>query len=294
MKLSKPFRVFFQSLLLMCLAGAPGWAAAQEPLSAAVAAPVAGTPPVAEGAQATREYVLGPGDIIRISVFQNPDLTTEGRVSETGALTFPLIGSVPLGGRTVSAAEALIAERLRTGGFVLQPQVTVLPVQIRGNQVAVLGHVNKPGRYPLDTFNVRVTDMLANAGGIATGGDDVIVLVGTRDGKPIRRELDLPTLFQRGDPDADAMLSPGDVIYVRRADVFYIYGEVQKPGSFRLERNMTVMQALATGGGPTLRGTVRGLRIHRRGTDGKVAVIEPAMEDRLRPDDIIYVKESLF
>ncbi|NMG46100.1 polysaccharide export protein EpsE [Aromatoleum toluvorans] len=278
----------------MCLAGAPGWAAAQEPLSAAVAAPVAGTPPVAEGAQATREYVLGPGDIIRISVFQNPDLTTEGRVSETGALTFPLIGSVPLGGRTVSAAEALIAERLRTGGFVLQPQVTVLPVQIRGNQVAVLGHVNKPGRYPLDTFNVRVTDMLANAGGIATGGDDVIVLVGTRDGKPIRRELDLPTLFQRGDPDADAMLSPGDVIYVRRADVFYIYGEVQKPGSFRLERNMTVMQALATGGGPTLRGTVRGLRIHRRGTDGKVAVIEPAMEDRLRPDDIIYVKESLF
>ncbi|NMG31221.1 polysaccharide export protein EpsE [Aromatoleum evansii] len=271
----------------MCLACASAWAVAQvpPPAPAAVAAPV--------GADA-REYVLGPGDIVRISVFQNPDLTTEGRVSETGALTFPLIGSIPLGGLTVSAAEALIAERLRTGGFVLQPQVTVLPVQIRGNQVAVLGHVNKPGRYPLDTFNVRVTDMLANAGGIATGGDDVIVLVGTRDGQPIRQELDLPALFQRGDGDANMMLSPGDVIFVRRADVFYIYGEVQKPGAFRLERNMTVMQALATGGGPTLRGTVRGLRIHRRGADGKVAVIEPTLEDRLRPDDIIYVKESLF
>ncbi|AKU10722.1 putative polysaccharide export protein [Azoarcus sp. CIB] len=283
MPLSKLFRVLSHLPLLTCLACAPAWAA---PLGAvAVAAPVE---------ENAREYVLGPGDIVRISVFQNPDLTTEGRVSETGALTFPLIGSVPLGGRTVSAAEALVAERLRAGGFVLQPQVTVLPVQIRGNQVAVLGHVNKPGRYPLDTFNVRVTDMLANAGGIAAGGDDVLVLVGVRDGQRIRRELDLPALFQRGDADADVMLSPGDVIYVRRADVFYIYGEVQKPGAFRLERNMTVMQALATGGGPTLRGTVRGLRIHRRAPDGNLAVIEPALEDRLRPDDIIYVKESLF
>lgn len=283
MLLSRLFRIPF----LMCLLWVHAWAAAQAPAPV----PAAVSPPAAE---ASREYVLGPGDIVRISVFQNPDLTTEGRVSETGALTFPLIGSVPLGGRTVSAAEALIAERLREGGFVLQPQVTVLPVQIRGNQVAVLGHVNKPGRYPLDTFNVRVTDMLANAGGIATGGDDVIVLVGTRDGQRIRRELDLPTLFQRGDADADVLLSPGDVIYVRRADVFYIYGEVQKPGAFRLERNMTVMQALATGGGPTLRGTVRGLLIHRRDQQGSLAVIEPSLEDRLRPDDIIYVKESLF
>lgn len=283
MPLSKLFRVLPHLPLLTCLACAPAWAAPQG--AVAVAAPVE---------ENAREYVLGPGDIVRISVFQNPDLTTEGRVSETGALTFPLIGSVPLGGRTVSAAEALVAERLRAGGFVLQPQVTVLPVQIRGNQVAVLGHVNKPGRYPLDTFNVRVTDMLANAGGIAAGGDDVLVLVGVRDGQRIRRELDLPALFQRGDADADVMLSPGDVIYVRRADVFYIYGEVQKPGAFRLERNMTVMQALATGGGPTLRGTVRGLRIHRRAPDGNLAVIEPALEDRLRPDDIIYVKESLF
>ncbi|SIQ41532.1 polysaccharide export outer membrane protein [Aromatoleum tolulyticum] len=287
-----PLRLF-RIPFLMCLLCVHAWAAAQVPAAMPATAPVPAAVP-APVAESSREYVLGSGDIVRISVFQNPDLTTEGRVSETGALTFPLIGSVPLGGRTVSAAEALIAERLREGGFVLQPQVTVLPVQIRGNQVAVLGHVNKPGRYPLDTFNVRVTDMLANAGGIATGGDDVIVLVGTRDGQRIRRELDLPALFQRGDADADVLLSPGDVIYARRADVFYIYGEVQKPGAFRLERNMTVMQALATGGGPTLRGTVRGLRIHRRDQKGSLAVIEPSLEDRLRPDDIIYVKESLF
>lgn len=272
MLLSRLFRIPFL-MLLICL---QAWTA------------------LAVAAEDGREYVLGPGDIVRINVFQNPDLTTEGRVSETGALSFPLLGSVPLGGRTVSDAEALIAERLRQGGFVREPQVTVLPVEIRGNQVAVLGHVNKPGRYPLDTFNVRLTDMLANAGGIASGGDDVVVLVGTRDGQRIRQEFDLPTLFQRGDAEADMLLAPGDVIYARRADVFYIYGEVQRPGAFRLERNMTVMQALATGGGPTARGTMRGLRIHRREADGSVKVIEPTLEDRLVADDIIYVKESFF
>ncbi|HJV27114.1 MAG TPA: polysaccharide export protein EpsE [Aromatoleum sp.] len=245
-------------------------------------------------ADRVREYVLGPGDIVRITVFQNQDLTTEGRVSENGALTFPLIGSVPLGGRTVSDAEAMIAERLGKGGFVVKPQVTVLPIQVRGNQVAVLGHVNKPGRYPLDTFNTRVTDMVASAGGVAEDGDDVVVLVGLRDGQRVRQELDLPTLFQRGESDADVLLAPGDVIYVRRADVFYIYGEVQKPGAFKLDRNMTVMQGLATGGGTTLRGTVRGLRVHRREPDGSLKVLEPSLDDRLRPDDIIYVKESLF
>ncbi len=290
LSLSRAFVIPF----LMVLVWLNAWAEPAVP--AAPAMPVAEVAPAAPApaADVGREYVLGPGDIVRINVFQNPELATEGRVSETGALTFPLIGSVPLGGRTVSDAEALIADRLRQGGFVREPQVTVLPVQIRGNQVAVLGHVNKPGRYPLDTFNVRVTDMLANAGGIASGGDDVVVLVGTRDGQRIRRELDLPTLFQRGEVDADVLLEPGDVIYARRADVFYIYGVVQRPGAFRLERDMSVMQGLATGGGTTARGTVRGLRIHRRGADGSLQVIEPTLDDKLAADDIIYVKESFF
>ncbi|WP_211168537.1 polysaccharide export protein EpsE [Azoarcus indigens] len=250
--------------------------------------------PASRAADGSREYVLGAGDIVRISVFQNPDLTTEGRVSETGMLTFPLIGAVAVGGKAVSAAEALIADRLKRGGFVLQPQVTVLPVQIRGNQVAVLGHVNKPGRYPLETFNLRVTDLLATGGGIANGGADVVVLVGTRDGKRFRREIDVAALFQPGNEDDDVLLSGGDVIYAAKESVFYIYGEVQRAGAYRLERSMSVMQGLATGGGTTLRGTVRGLRIHRRDADGTVKVIEPSLDDLLQPNDVIYVKESLF
>jgi polysaccharide export outer membrane protein len=240
-----------------------------------------------------REYVLGSGDIVRISVFQNPDLTTETRVSENGAITFPLLGEVPVGGLSTAAAGNLIGERLRTGGFVRQPQVNVLPIQIRGNQVSVLGQVNRPGRFPLETANLRLTDMLATAGGIAGSGADVVIITGVRGGKLIRREIDIPSLFIGSDPAGDVLLAGGDIIYVHRAPVFYIYGEVNRPGSFRLEREMSVMQGLATGGGVTARGTTRGLRIHRR-VSGVLKVIEPALDDLLKADDVIYVKESIF
>jgi polysaccharide export outer membrane protein len=88
-------------------------------------------------------------------------------------------------------------------------------------------------------------------------------------------------------------MAPGDVVYVHRAPVFYVYGEAQRPGSFRLERNMTFMQALVTAGGPTSRGTERRLRLHRQ-TDGAVKEQTPDLNDLVQPDDVIYVRESLF
>jgi len=241
-----------------------------------------------------REYILGPGDIVRITVFQSPDLTTEARVSENGTLTFPMIGTVTVGGLSISAAEKEIATRLREGGFVRQPQVNMLPLQVRGNQVSVLGQVNRPGRYPLETANLRLTDIVATAGGIAQTGADTVVFIGTRGGKLIRREIDVPALFLSGDMTRDLPLADGDLVYVHRAPMFYIYGEVNRPGVFRLERNMSVMQGLASGGGTTPRGTTRGLRIHRRDASGKLKVVEPNLDDLLQVDDVIYVKESLF
>ena len=242
----------------------------------------------------TSEYVLGAGDTIRINVFQNPDLTVETRVSESGTITFPLIGNVAVSGLTIPAAEQKIAKQLRAGGFVLKPQVNILVLTIRGSQVAVLGQVNRPGRYPLEIFNSKVTDMLAIAGGITPAGGDTIVLVGTRDGKAFRKEIDVPALFLTNKLADDILVAGGDIIYVHRAPMFYIYGEVQRPGVYRLEREMTVIQGLAQGGGLTLRGTERGLRISRRGADGKTQEITPSMVDPIHTDDVIYVRESLF
>jgi polysaccharide export outer membrane protein len=240
------------------------------------------------------DYVLGPGDEIRVAVFQNPDLTTETRVSETGSISLPLVGTVPVGGETLINAENKIAKVLRDGGFIVKPQVTVQLLQIRGNQVAVLGQFNRPGRYPLETANVHLSDMLALAGGIAPTGGDVVVVGGVREGKRFKREIDVTSMFLKGDTAQDISLSAGDTLFVDRASMFYIYGEVQRPGNFRLERDMSVMQALATAGGITLRGTLRGLEVHRRDANGKVQIVRAKMEDLLQPNDIVLIQESLF
>jgi polysaccharide export outer membrane protein len=245
-------------------------------------------------AQDKLDYPLGAGDAIRVQVFQNPDLTIETRVSENGSITYPLIGSVELGGLSIAAAEKKIAAALKEGGFVQQPQVNIVLMQVRGNQVGVLGQVNRPGRFPLETFNTRVSDMLAAAGGAAAGGDDVAIVTGLRNGKPFRKEIDIPALYLGDKNQADIILSGGDTIYVHRAPVFYIYGEAQRPGSYRIERGMTVMQALAQGGGPTVRGSEWRLRLHRKNAAGTIEQTSPDMAELLQPNDVLYVRESIF
>ena len=240
------------------------------------------------------EYRLGSGDVIRITVYQSPDLTLETRISEAGSISYPLLGSVRVGGLSVTQAEKAIADGLRTGNFLKAPQVSLLVMQVRGNQVSVLGQVNRPGRFPIESADMRITDLLATAGGIAASGADTLTLVGTRNGQPFRKEMDLPSVVRSDRRAEDVFVQNGDVLYVERAPVVYIYGEVQRPGAMRLERGMTVMQALATGGGLTLRGTEKGLRIHRKATDGKTQVIQPSMDDAVRDGDVVYVRESLF
>jgi polysaccharide export outer membrane protein len=269
-------RIFTIAPLLA--AAAPGLAWAQAALPSA----------------ANGQYRLAAGDMIRISVYQSADLTLETRLTEAGTISYPLLGSVALAGLTVSEAEKRIADGLRSGNFVKQPQVSIAVQQVRGNQVSVLGQVGRPGRYPLETGNVQLTDMIATAGGIVGTGADQIVVVGTRNNQPYRVEIDLPSVFGPNRRANDLMLQNGDVIWVDRAPMIYMYGEVQRPGTLRLERGMTVMQALAASGGLTQRGTERGLRVHRRDAQGQVRVIEPAMTDRLQADDIIYIRESVF
>ena len=240
------------------------------------------------------EPVLGVGDVIRITVYQNPDLSTEARISENGQINFPLIGTVTVGGLSVSQAQALIEKRLRDGGFVLKPQVTIQTVQIKSSQISILGQVNKPGRYPIEIVGSKVSEMIAAAGGVLPGGADVVTLVGNRDGKPVKLDIDLPLILQNGRADLDVPVENGDIIYVDRAPTFYIYGEVQRPGQLRLERNMTLLEALAQAGGLTARGTDRGIRVHRKDAAGVDHVFEMKMNDHIERDDVIYVKESLF
>ena len=240
------------------------------------------------------EYRLGQGDVVRITVYQNPDLTLETRVTEAGVISYPLLGNIRIGGLSVTAAEKLVADGLRGGNFVKQPQVNVVVVQVRGNQANVLGQVNRPGRYPIEAADMRLTDLLAAAGGTSASGSDVVIVTGTRNGQRFRVEVDLPGLFTANAKDTDLLIQNGDVVWVERQPLVYIYGEAQRPGPMRLERGMTLMQALSSGGGLTPRGTEKGIRVHRKAADGSVIVITPPMDARMQDGDVVYVRESLF
>jgi polysaccharide export outer membrane protein len=277
-------------------ATAPAAAPAAAPTAAAAAAPTAAptaTPAVAPPAVAP-EYRLGGGDVLRITVYQNPDLTLETRITEAGIVSYPLLGNLRLGGQTVTAAEKQIADGLRTGNFVKQPQVSIVVTQVRGNQASVLGMVNRPGRYPIEVAGMRLSDLLATAGGTAVGGADTLVVTGIREGRPFRTEIDLPALFADSNRSQDLLIQNGDTVWVDRQPQVYIYGEVQRPGPLRLERGMTLMQALAAGGGLTQRGTERGIKVHRRNGGGQVQVLQPAMQERMQDGDVVFVRESLF
>jgi polysaccharide export outer membrane protein len=248
----------------------------------------------AQGNDARANATLGAGDSIRITVYQNPDLTTEARLSPLGAIVFPMIGEVTLNGLTQAEAGARIAQLLRSGKFILKPQVAVAMLEARSRVVHVLGQLSRPGNYALEDSGSRLTDILTQAGGISPTGADLVTVLSSHGGKPVQYEIDVPAIFRGGDPASNIQISSGDTIFVERAPVFYIYGEVQRAGAYRLEPNMIVMQALSLGGGLTVRGTERGIGIHRRLSGGQFAKLEAKLTDTVRADDIVYVRESLF
>lgn len=245
-------------------------------------------------AEATNDYQLAAGDTIRIVVFQSPDLTLDTRISENGTITYPLVGSLSLGGLTIAAAAQKIATALDEGRFVKQPQVNIVLLQIVGNQVSVLGQVNRPGSYPLLTFGTHLTQMLATAGGTSPTGSSKIIVSGTRNGKPFSEQIDVNAIYLDGRPDRDIVLAGGDSIFVPKAPIFYIYGQVNHPGQYVIEPNMTMEQALAAGGGLTLRGSENRISVKRNDKSGKAVKGRPELSDPVAQDDVIFVGESIF
>ena len=239
-------------------------------------------------------YLLGPGDLLKITVFKNADLSLDVRVSDSGSIGYPLIGAVPVGGLTLDAAEKKIAKLLQDGGFVVNPQISILLTQGFNDLVSVIGEVNKSGRYSTEAAGGHLSGMLASAGGILSAGSEVVTVIGERNGKPFRREVDIVKMASSGNAADDIELSGGDTVFVRKQPLFYIYGQVQKPDQYPLQSGMTVMQALATGGGVTGKGTQRGIVRHRRDATGKVKEESVSLDDDVQDKDVIYVKESLF
>ena len=236
------------------------------------------------------DYAIGPNDVLMVSVYGYPELTSEVRVSDSGKISFPLIGDVLVRNKSTRQVELAIESSLRGGNFIKQPHVLVRVEKYQSQLVSVMGCVTRPGQYPLEKSS-NVIELLAAAGGInqEIAGDKLIML--RPDGS--RTEYDLEALFT-GTLKQNLQVHNGDTLYVPKADKFYIYGEVQKPGAYKLEPGMTVSQAIATGGGLTAKGTERDPHIKRMGRDKKIVELDAKSSDRLLPNDTLYIRESWF
>lgn len=270
------------------------------PAVRAVTPTVTQTPAVMPAAPQSLSATLTPGDVLRISVYGNEDLTTVTRILPDGSITFPLIGQVFVGGLSPSVAEQRIAGKLRGGGFVRNAAVSIF-VQERSavpiSSVTLLGQVVHSGTYSLDPESVdgvtTLIALLAKAGGTTETAADYCYLIRNENGVSKRLRVDLADLVRNGNIKANVPLANGDIVLVPQMDVFYIYGEVQRPGRYKLERDMTVMQGLSVASGMTPRGNVRGIVLNRQ--DGaSIKSTDASLEARMQPNDVVYVKTAVF
>jgi polysaccharide export outer membrane protein len=254
-----------------------------EPPSGAVAlsSPLSRSP--VPGGERTA-YVLGKGDVIETSVIGRSDFTARVAVQEDGTIQLPFVGTVPAVGRTVLELRDELRGRLMRGGYLENPAVNVAVASFASRFVTVLGQVNQPGVVPIDRA-YRLSEIVARAGGVSSQAADAITL--TRpDGSS--RAVSLRAIATAG-PGEDPEVGSGDKVFVAPAATFYIYGQVNAPGTYPIDRSMTVQMALARGGGLTALGSTKRVKLVRGGVETKIG-----LNEQLRPDDVLVVGERFF
>jgi len=246
-------------------------------------------------AHADQDYIVGEGDVLKITVYDHPDMTTVARVSGEGEIYFPLIGKVKVGGMSIT----MITERitsLLSDGFIVGPQVAVFIDEFKSKKTALMGQVEKPGLYVLHG-RTTFLELLSNAGGLTKDAGDTAIIkrkpVGTDKGED-KITIDLRKLVVEGDMSQDLQIMDGDSIYVVKAGVFYISGEVRKPDAYKCVEGLTVVKAATMAGGFTEIAASGRIRILRK-VDGREKVMEKVdLNERVLPGDVIIVPESFF
>jgi polysaccharide export outer membrane protein len=241
---------------------------------------------------------LGAGDLLEVSVYNVPELTTKARVGNSGDVYLPLIDYVHVGDLTVEEAQAVIQKRLEDGGFVRGAHVAIYLDESASQGVTILGDVAKPGIYPA-LGERKLYDLISAAGGFApTAGRKVSIIRQRGQAAPVT--VNLPRNLA-DDLQDNIEIMPGDTISVPRAPVIYVVGDVGHPAGFLVDNgSLTVLQALALAGGTNRTAKIGGARIIRKGPLGMTETRVPlkkmleakAPDINLQADDILFVPLS--
>jgi polysaccharide export outer membrane protein len=241
---------------------------------------------------------LGVGDLIDISVFGVPDLSVKTRVSGSGDVYLPLIDYVHVADLTTDEAQELIQKRLEDGGFVRGPHVSIFVDESASQAITMLGEVMKPGPYAA-IGERHLYDMISAAGGLtATAGRTVTI---EHRGDPKQKEDVQLTQNLADDTKNNVEVFPGDMIFVSRAGIVYVVGDVAHPSGFLIEdTNLSVLKALALAGGSSKTAALGKTRILRQTPNGvqeipvnlKKVLYAKAPDIPLVKGDILFVPGS--
>jgi len=255
--------------------------------------------PAAAPAATGLVHQLGPRDLIQIKVFQQPELTQEVRVDDDGTVSLPLIGRVPASGLTVEAFAKVLTVRYRE--YLLNPEIMVFVKEYykREIEVSVLGEVGRPGFYRFPEKSTLL-DVIAQVGGLKPeSGERVVILRPKKPGEGGEADafiVNAQELFTpSGVKTQNLELFGGDTVQVPRADQYFIFGEVVRPGAYKLEKGttLTVLKAIILAGGFTNKAAKKGIKITREeGVDKNSIKVD--LETLIRSQDIIIVPESFF
>jgi polysaccharide export outer membrane protein len=254
-----------------------------------------------------RDYQVGPGDLLEVSIFEW-ELTEETRtlavrVSQSGTVTLPTVGTVEVASRSAGQIQDDIRTRLAETGMIQDPRVAVTVTEYRSRAISVLGAVNSPGVYAIYENATTLLDILSLAGGLTQTADLTANVLREVEpgGDRIRYQVDLNELMRTGRAELNVALGSGDVVFVPESESAFVYGEVNRPGSLQLNQPLTVLEAIASVGGMLPSAQRTGVRLLRT-SDGDRQLLQTidltriesgqAPDVELAANDIVIVPES--
>ncbi len=237
------------------------------------------------------EYVIGAEDVLRITVWDNDDLTVNVRVGLDGYIAYKYIGRVKASGLSTSELAGIIAEKLAEG-YINDPQVNVQVATYRSKEIFIIGEVNRPGTYYL-TKRTTIVEAISMAQGPKSDADSDVIIVRKGDkGKGRNITVNLRKALE-GDLSQNIAVLDGDSIFLSKAKTFFILGEVHKPGQYKLEKDTSVRKAISIAGGHTERAALGRVKIIRI-VEGEEQEMDVQLEEAVEPLDTIVVPQSYF
>ncbi len=248
----------------------------------------------------SKDYRIGPEDLLDVSVFEVKEMTSEVRVNGNGYIRLPLAGQIKAGGLTSTQLENLIAKRLDR--YLQEPTVSVFIKEYRSQPISVLGAVKSPKIYYV-TGQMCLLDVLSMAGGLTADAGNVCI-VQNATGKAPRKQtvVNLEQLLSKGHTELNIPIHSGDIVNVPTGGVFFVDGAVSAPGSFPLKGETTVTQAISMAKGLSFEAVKSDIKIYRdAGAGRKVIAVNydsilagKSKDIRLRDKDIVIVPKSGF